>query len=101
MQFPPATGGGAGCEAGDRPPSRAEAGDSTEKDMAFLDAMTPGEAEKYMGEWIAVSGGGIVAHGRDPDRVCQSARDAGAMSPYMRYIFASPDEVPWLYAPKQ
>ena len=100
-RFPPAPAGGEGREAREPPSSSAEDDDGTERDIEFLNAMTPDEAERYRGEWIAVSGGGIVAHGRDPERVCQSARDAGATSPYMRYIFASPDEVPWLYVPEQ
>ena len=70
------------------------------KDLAFLNAMTPKEAEKYMGEWIAVAGGGIVAHGKDPRKVCQEGRRAGKGSPYIRYIYAKPEEVPWLYVPK-
>ena len=46
------------------------------RDSAFLNTMTPEEAEECMGEWIAVVGGGIVAHGRDLERVCEEGRKA-------------------------
>ena len=82
------------------PPQCTQIDEGAKKDMEFLNAMTPKEAEKYMGEWIAVAGGGIVAHGEDPAQVCQEGRKAGKGGPYMRYIYAKPEEVPWFYVPK-
>ena len=82
------------------PPTCTQIDESAKEDLAFLNAMTPKEAEKYMGEWIAVVNGKIVAHGEDPRQVCQEGRKAGKRGPYMRYIYAKPEEVPWLYVPK-
>ena len=82
------------------PPQCTQIDEGAKKDLAFLNAMTPKEAEKYMGEWIAVVDGAIVAHGEDPEQVCQEGRKAGKRGPYMRYIYARPEEVPWFYVPK-
>ena len=81
-------------------PPRIRIDKGAEKNLDFLNAMTPREAEKYMGQWIAVFDGGIVAHGEDPNQVCQEGRKAGKGSIYIRYIYAKPEEVPWLYAPE-
>ena len=53
-----------------------------------------------MGEWLAVAGGRIAAHGKDPELVSKNAHEAGVGEPHMRYMFASPEEVPWLYVPE-
>ena len=83
------------------PPQCTQIDEGARKDMEFLNAMTPKEAEKYMGQWIAVAGGGIVAHGEDPRQVCKAGWKAGKGCPHMRYIYAKPEEVPWLYVPEQ
>ena len=83
------------------PPSCTQIDENAKKGLEFLNAMTPKEAEKYMGEWIAVAGGGIVAHGEDPRQVCKEGRKAGKGALHMRYIYAKPEEVPWLYVPKE
>lgn len=80
-------------------PPCSEIDENAVKNLAFLNALDPKEAEKYMGEWIAVAGGRIVAHGEDPEQVCRSAHEASADEPHMRYIYASPEEVPWFYVP--
>ena len=81
------------------PPQCTQIDENAKKNLAFLNAMKPRYAEKYMGEWIAVAGGEIVAHGKDPGLVCQEGRRAGKGGPYMRYIYAMPEEVPWLGIP--
>ena len=83
------------------PPSCAQIDEGAMKTLAFLNAMTPKEAEKYMGEWIGVANGELVAHGEDPRQVCQEGRKAGKGDLHVRYIYAKPEEVPWLYDPKQ
>ncbi len=85
--------------AGYRPP-RIRIDKGAKKNLDFLNAMTPKEAEKYMGQWIAVYDGEIVAHCEGPHQVCQEGRKAGKGSIYIRYIYAKPEEVPWLYVPK-
>ena len=82
------------------PPQCTEIDEGARKDMEFLNAMTPEEAQKYMGQWIAVAGGGVVAHGEDPMQVCEAGWKAGKGCPHMEYIYAKPEEVPWLYVPK-
>ena len=70
------------------------------KNQAFMNELSPEEAQKYMGEWIAVADGKLVAHGKDPEEVCKMAHEASTYEPYIRHIFAKPEEVPWLYVPK-
>lgn len=82
------------------PPQCTQIDEGAKKDLAFLSAMTPEEAQKYMGEWIAVVDGEVVAHGEDPEQVCQEGRKAGKRGPLMEYIYAKPEEVPWFYVPK-
>ena len=82
-------------------PPRTQPDDGPEKDLAFLNSMAPEVAEKYAGQWIALVDGKVVAHGEDPEQVCEEARkvDKGE-GPLMEYIYAKPEEVPWLYAPR-
>ena len=50
--------------------------ENAKKGLEFLNAMTPKEAEKYMGGWTAAAGGGIVAHGEGSGRACEEGRKA-------------------------
>ena len=82
-------------------PPRTQPDDGPEKDLAFLNSMAPEVAQKYAGEWIAVVDGKVAAHGKNPELVCQEARKADkGEGPLMEYIYARPEEVPWLYAPR-
>ena len=83
------------------PPHCRPTDEGTEKTVEFMNAMTPEVAHKYRGEWIAVASGEIVAHDEDPRQVCQKARKAGKGAIFVDYIYAKPEEVPWLYVPKQ
>ncbi len=67
------------------------------KNLEFLRSMRPEEFEKYRGEWLAVVGGGIVAHGKDPRRVHQEGWKAGKGEPFMEYIYAGPEELTFLH----
>ena len=67
------------------------------KNLEFLRSMRPEEFEKYRGEWLAVAGGGIVAHGKDPRRVHQDGWKAGKGEPFMEYVYAGPEELPYLH----
>ena len=67
------------------------------KNEEFLKSLPLEEYEKYRGEWIAVAGGGIVAHGKDPERVVEEGRNASKGEIYMEYIYATPEEVPFFY----
>lgn len=65
-----------------------------------MNVLTSEEAEKCMGGRIAVADGNLVACGKDPENACRMAHEAGAYEPYIRYIFAKPEEVPWLCVPE-
>ena len=69
------------------------------RNLEFLRSMPISEYEKYRGEWLAVAGGGIVAHGEDPERVHEEGCNAGRGEPFMQYVYASPEEVPFSYSP--
>ena len=73
--------------------------DSVFADLRRFESMTDEEFEKYRGEWVAVAGGEIVAHGKDPLRVVRQGAAAGKGVPYMRYFYASASEVPLIYTP--
>ena len=80
---------------------RTQLDDGPEKDLAFLNSMAPEVAEKYAGQWIALVDGKVVAHGEDPRQVCQEGQKASkGEGPLMEYIYARPEEVPWLYVPR-
>ena len=61
----------------------------------YLEEMSGEEAAQYGGEWIAVWGSKVVAHGKDPGAVLDEARRAGAKSPIISCIYKSPAEVPY------
>lgn len=65
----------------------------------FIESMTSEDVRRYAGQWIAVASGEIVAHGKDPGSVLDEGRKAGKGQPYMRYMYAGPEEVPFLYRP--
>ena len=67
------------------------------KNEEFLKSLPLEEYEKYRGEWIAVAGGGIVAHGKNPEHVLDEGWKAGKGEVYMEYIYATPEEVPFFY----
>ena len=64
---------------------------------AFLKAMTSEDIKLYAGQWLAIASGEIVAHGKDPGRVLDEGRKAGKGQPFMEYIYAGPEEVPFYY----
>lgn len=57
------------------------------------------EVGHYAGQWLAIASGGIVARGKDPERAREEECKAGKGHPYMEYIYAGPEEVPFLYYP--
>ena len=65
----------------------------------FLKSMTREDIRRYAGEWLAIASGEIVAHGKDPGRVLDEGRRAGKGQPFMEYIYAGPEEVPFFYIP--
>ena len=73
--------------------------DSTFADLRRFESMTAEELDKYRGEWVAVAGGEVVAHGKDPLRTVRQGSAAGKGVPYMRFFYASASDVPLFYAP--
>ncbi len=50
--------------------------------------------EEYAGQYVALAGDRLVAHGPDGRTVLRQAREAGVKVPFMVRIEA-PDELPW------
>ena len=75
------------------------AGNTPKDCWKFFNSMTSEDVRRYAGQWIAVASGEIVAHGEDPGRVLDEGRRAGKGHPYMRYMYAGPEEVPFFYRP--
>ena len=75
------------------------AGNSPRECREFLESMTSEDVRRYAGQRRAVASGEVVAHGKDPGSVHEEGRRAGKGQPYMRYMYAGPEEVPFLYYP--
>ena len=65
----------------------------------FLESLTGDDVRRYAGQWLAIASGEIVAHGKDPRRAHDDGQKAGKGEPYMEYIYAGPEEVPFFYYP--
>ncbi len=53
-----------------------------ERENAWLDA----HRDEYLGQWVAVEGDGLVAHGMDPRQVYLAAREAGIAVPFIERV---------------
>lgn len=60
----------------------------------YVDEMSNEEAARYGGDWIAVWGSKVVAHGKDPGAVIDEAEKAGAKAPFITCIYGNPAVVP-------
>jgi len=52
---------------------------TNEQERAWVDA----HRDEYLGQWVAVEGDRLVAHGTNPRKVYLAARDAGIEVPYV------------------
>jgi hypothetical protein len=50
-----------------------------EREQAWIDA----HRDEYLGQWVAVEGDSLVAHGANPREVYLAARDSGIEVPYL------------------
>jgi hypothetical protein len=50
-----------------------------EREHAWLDA----HRDRYLGQWVAVEGDTLVAHGTDPRQIYLAAREAGIEVPHV------------------
>ena len=71
-----------------------------ERNEMYLKSMTAEEVERYKGQWIAIAGGGVVAHGTDPLRVCGEGSKAGSGYPLMHFVQVHRGLIPTLIAKK-
>ena len=53
---------------------------------SFWKSMTLKDKAPYRGEWIAIAGTSIVAHGRDLGRVHRAGRRAAGKDPMIRFV---------------
>ena len=53
-----------------------------EREHAWVSA----HRDEYLGQWVAVEGERLVAHGTDPRQVYLAARDAGIEVPYIVHV---------------
>lgn len=56
------------------------------EEAAFWKSMTLKDKAPYRGEWIAIAGSSIVAHGEDLDTVNKAGRKAAGRWPMMRLV---------------
>lgn len=73
------------------------AGDTTVKDLEFLQSLTTEQIDPYRGEWVAINDGKIVAHGKYAEKVIEEAWRSGVKSPLIEHFFNDPSEVPYLF----
>lgn len=71
--------------------------DTTAKDLEFLRGLTSEQIDPYRGEWVAINGGKIIAHGKDARQVIDEAWKSGAKSPLIERFYKYPSEVPYYY----
>ncbi|SRR5258708_25076842 len=55
---------------------------TNEQERAWLDA----HRDEYLGEWVALDGDHLVAHGTDAKKVYDEAREQGIKAPYLERV---------------
>ena len=65
------------------PAQSANAGHRTiEREHAWVEE----HRDEYLGQWVAIEGDALVAHGTNPRQVYLAARDAGIEVPYIVHV---------------
>ena len=76
-----------GCKAaGKEPMIRLVSVDRGMPELEFREEMTPYHKDPYRGEWIAICGRKIAAHGKDGTAVLKEAYRTTGKEPLMDYI---------------
>lgn len=47
--------------------------------------------DEYVGQWVALDGERLIAHGVDAHKVYQAAREAGLLSPFVEQVLPTDD----------
>ncbi len=71
-------------------PDRANGADASslrQEEMSWLTT----ERERYAGQWVALSGHRLLAHGTDAAAVLKAARDAGVERPLLTHLAEKPE----------
>jgi hypothetical protein len=58
-----------------------------EDERAWLEA----HREEFLGQWVALDGGTLVAHGTNASAVYDKAREKGVTSPYLVHVVPKVD----------
>ena len=53
-----------------------------EREHAWVDA----HRDEYLGQWVALDGDRLIAHGTDAKKVYDEARDQGITAPYLVHV---------------
>jgi hypothetical protein len=73
-----------------REPGPAPAYNTHERERAWIEQ----NRDEYLGQWVALDGDRLLAHGPDARAVYQSARAAGVRAPYVMRVEPC-DELPF------
>jgi hypothetical protein len=65
-----------------REPQPAPAYDTYERERAWIES----HRDEYLGQWVALDGDRLIAHGPEARQVYQEARAAGVEVPYVERI---------------
>lgn len=55
---------------------------SRAKESAWIDR----HRDEYLGQWVAIEGDTLIAHGANPRQVYLAAREAGVNSPFIEHV---------------
>ena len=82
--------------AGKDPMIRLVSIDRGMPEMGFREEMMPYHKDPYRGEWIAVCGRRIVAHGKNMAAVVKEAHKATGKEPFMDYMGHRGEPMLWI-----
>lgn len=72
-------------------PQRAPAYSTHERERAWIEE----NRDEYLGQWVALDGDRLLAHGTDARRVYLAARAAGVRAPFLERVAPKEDGAFW------
>jgi hypothetical protein len=78
-------------EALAREPQSAPVYDTHERERAWIERNRDG----YVGQWVALDGDRLLAHGQDARRVYLAAREAGVRAPFLERVTPKEEGAFW------